>query len=149
MSDQPDTPAGRSGTDGVEEALRGLPEAIAEQLRAAPIGVREVRNPWVRRLAIAGVVAAIGSAAFTVVSQVTSDNVVDRLAPVSRTADRVDRGITGVESALDRVRGGIDNATTEDPATPGRRVIRVGGILTITVEELPDGSRRTRIEGAD
>jgi hypothetical protein len=115
---------------------------IAESLRSAPLGVREVRSRWLRWLAVAGVVAAIGSGVYTLVSALTAPSVATQVAPISRTAERVDRGLTGLEAALDRARARYRAARERlapDPsgqaADPGRREYSIGGgAFRITVD---------------
>ncbi|MGD9694043.1 MAG: hypothetical protein AB7V42_00095 [Thermoleophilia bacterium] len=143
-----DPPGDPSDARRLDETLRGLPEAIAEKLRESPIKVKEVRSKWKTRLAVLAVLAGIGSAVYTVVANLTTDNVASRVAPIGRAADRVDRGISGVESAIDRVTNAADEATRDVSSGEGRRRVIDLGPVKITVETLPDGSRRTRIEGS-
>jgi hypothetical protein len=86
----------------LNEALKALPAEIAASLRAKPLGVKEVRSRWLKWLALAGIVVAIGSGVYTLVSALTTPSVVQQVAPISRTAERVDRGLTGLEAAVDR-----------------------------------------------
>jgi len=88
----------------LNEALKALPAEIAESLRSAPLRVKEVRSRWLKWLAVAGVVVAIGSGIYTLVSALTTPSVVRQVAPISRTAERLDRGLTGLEAAMDRAR---------------------------------------------
>ena len=81
----------------LNEALKALPAEIAASLRSAPLGVKEVRSRWLRWLAVAGVVVAIGSGIYTLVSALTTPSVVRQVAPISRTAERLDRGLNGLE----------------------------------------------------
>ena len=86
----------------LNEALKALPAEIAASLRAKPLGVKEVRSRWLKWLALAGVVVAIGSGIFSLVSALTTPSVVHQVAPISRTAERLDRGLTGLQAAIDR-----------------------------------------------
>ena len=64
--------------------------------------MKEVRSRWLRWLALAGIVVAIGSGIYTLVSALTTPTVVQQVAPISRTAERIDRGLNGFEAAVDR-----------------------------------------------
>ena len=88
----------------LNEALRALPAEIAASLRAKPLGVKEVRSRWLKWLALVGVVVAIGSGIYTLVSALTTPSIVHQVAPISRTAERLDRGLTGLDAAMARAR---------------------------------------------
>ncbi len=88
----------------LNEALRALPAEIAASLRAKPLGVKEVRSRWLKWLALVGVVVAIGSGIFTLVSALTTPSIVHQVAPISRTAERLDRGLSGLDAAFARAR---------------------------------------------
>jgi hypothetical protein len=88
----------------LNEALRALPAEIAASLRAKPLRVKEVRSRWLKWLALVGVVVAIGSGIFTLVSALTTPSIVHQVAPISRTAERLDRGLSGLDAAITRAR---------------------------------------------
>lgn len=129
----------------LNEALKALPTEIADSLRSAPIGVHEVRSRWKKWLAAAAVVVAVASGIFTLVSNLTAPTVASQVAPISRTAHRVDRGITGVESAIDRVRTRYEAVRDQvapeqprDPADPDRREFRIGKDFGLTLDRDTD-----------
>jgi len=130
----------------LNEALKALPSEIAESLRSAPLGVKEVRSRWLKWLAVAGVVVAIGSGIYTLVSALTAPSVVRQVAPISRTAERVDRGLNGFEAAIDRARARYqavrERVVPERPSQAGgsaRREFSIGGgAFRVTLEREPD-----------
>lgn len=129
----------------LNEALRALPAEIAASLRAAPLGVKEVRSRWKRWLALATVVVALGSGIYTLVSALTTPSVVHQVAPISRTAERVDRGLNGFEAAVDRARARYravrERVAPERAGRAGgsaREFSIGGGAFRVTVERDPD-----------
>ena len=131
----------------LNEALKALPAEIAASLRSAPLGVKEVRSRWKRWLALAAVVVALGSGVYTLVSALTTPSVVHQVAPISRTAERVDRGLNGFEAAVNRararyraVRERVAPARANQPGgSAGREYSIGGGAFRITVNRDPDG----------
>jgi hypothetical protein len=128
----------------LNEALKALPAEIAASLRAAPLGVKEVRSRWLKWLAVAGVVVALGSGIYTLVSALTTPSVVRQVAPISRTAERLDRGLTGLEAAMDRARARYEVArerlAPETPVAGGsRREFSIGDVFRVTVDRGVDG----------
>ena len=130
----------------LNEALKALPAEIAESLRSAPLGVKEVRSRWLRWLVVAGVVVAIGSGIYTLVSALTTPSVAGQVAPISRTAERLDRGLSGFDATIDRVRARYQAArerlAPERPGVAGgssRRELSIGSAFRITVERDVDG----------
>jgi hypothetical protein len=129
----------------LNEALKALPAEIAASLRSAPLGVKEVRSRWLRWLALAGVVVAIGSGIYTLVSALTTPSVVHQVAPISRTAERLDRGLNGFEAAVDRARARYqavrERVAPERASQAGgsaRREFSIGGAFGVTLERDPD-----------
>ena len=130
----------------LNEALKALPAEIAQSLRSAPIGVREVRSRWFRWLAVAGVVVAIGSGIYTLVSALTAPSVAHEVAPISRTAERLDRGLNGFEAAVDRARARYravrERVAPERGSAAGgsaRREFSIGGgAFRVTLDRDPD-----------
>jgi hypothetical protein len=130
----------------LNEALKALPAEIAESLRSAPLGVREVRSRWLKWLALVGVVVAIGSGTYTLVSALTTPSVVHQVAPISRTAERLDRGLTGLEAALDRaqaryraVRERVAPERAGQAGGSARREFSIGGgAFRVTLDRDPD-----------
>ena len=125
-----------SSTDAarIDQTLKALPAEIAESLRSAPLRVREVRSRWFRWLAVAGVVVAIGSGIYTLVSALTAPSVAGQVAPISRTAERLDRGLSGFDAAIDRARARYqavrERVAPERPGQAGgsaRREFSIGG----------------------
>ncbi len=134
----------------LNEALKALPAEIAASLRSAPLGVKEVRSRWLRWLAAAAVVVAIGSGIYTLVSALTTPSVVSQVAPISRTAERLDRGLIGLDATIDRARARYQAArerlAPERPAQAGgssRRELSIGGVFRVTVERDGDGQGDT------
>ena len=129
----------------LNEALKALPAEIAASLRAAPLGVKEVRSRWKRWLALAGVVVAVGSGGYTLVSALTTPSVVQQVAPISHTAERVDRGLNGFDAAIDRararyraVRERVAPESTGPAGDSARREFSIGGgAFRVTVDRDP------------
>lgn len=127
----------------LNEALRALPAEIAASLRAKPLRVKEVRSRWLKWLALVGVVVAIGSGIFTLVSALTTPSIVHQVAPISRTAERLDRGLSGLDAAFTRARVRY-RAVRERvaPQTAGgsaRREFSIGGgAFRVTLDRDPN-----------
>jgi hypothetical protein len=125
----------------LNEALKALPAEIAESLRSAPLRVKEVRSRWLKWLAVAGVVVAIGSGIYTLLSALTTPSVVRQVAPIARTAERLDRGLSGLDATIDRARARYQAARERlAPERPGqaggssRRVFSIGSAFRVTVD---------------
>ena len=131
----------------LNEALRALPAEIAASLRARPLGVKEVRSRWLKWLALAGVVVAIGSGIFTLVSALTTPSIVHQVAPISRTAERLDRGLTGLDAAVARARArylavrervALQTAGGQAGGSAGRVYSIGGGGFGVTLDSDPN-----------
>jgi hypothetical protein len=130
----------------LNEALKALPAEIAASLRAKPLGVKEVRSRWLKWLALVGIVVAIGSGIFTLVSALTTPSVVHQVAPISRTAERLDRGLTGLEAAVDRAQARyravrervVPEVAGVQAGGSARREFSIGGAFRVTLDRAPD-----------
>jgi hypothetical protein len=140
----------------LNDALRALPAEIAASLRARPLGVKEVRSRWLKWLALVGVVVAIGSGIFTLVSALTTPSIVHQVAPISRTAERLDRGLTGLDAAVARARARyLAVRERVAPQTAGgqaggsaRRVYSIGGgAFRVTLDRDPNPSADGLLRG--
>jgi hypothetical protein len=140
----------------LNEALRALPAEIAASLRAKPLGVKEVRSRWLKWLALFGVVVAIGSGIFTLVSALTTPSVVHQVAPISRTAERLDRGLTGLQAAIDRAQARYRAArervapktTAGQAGGSARREFSIGGgAFRVTLVRDPDAQAGGLLRG--
>ncbi len=140
----------------LNEALKALPAEIAASLRAKPLGVKEVRSRWLKWLALVGVVVAIGSGIFSLVSALTTPSVVHQVAPISRTAERLDRGLTGLQAAIDRAQARYravrervaPESTAGQAGGPARREFSLGGgAFRVTLVRDPDAQAGGLLRG--
>jgi hypothetical protein len=135
------------------EAVRALPEEITRSLRASPLSVREARSKWRRRLALAGAIAAAASGTYALVSNLTQPSVVQQVAPISRTAERLDNGLGRFDAFWAHVKADYRElkARIAPGATPAKgstrpwpRVIHLGSALSVTLDRGTDPARETR-----
>jgi hypothetical protein len=140
----------------LNEALRALPAEIAASLRDKPLGVKEVRSRWLKWLALVGVVVAIGSGIFSLVSALTTPSVVHQVAPISRTAERLDRGLTGLQAAIDRAQARYravrervaPEAAAGQAGGSARREFSIGGgAFRVTLVRDPDAQAGGLLRG--
>ena len=128
----------------LNEALKALPAEIAESLRSAPLRVKEVRSRWLRWLAVAGVVVAIGSGIYTLVSALTTPSVVRSGASPHRGAarprpDRARRTHRPRSGPLPG-RAGAARARASGPGGgPAAALFSIGSAFRVTVDRGADG----------
>ena len=140
----------------LNEALKALPAEIAASLRAKPLGVKEVRSRWLKWLALVGVVVAIGSGIYSLVSALTTPSVVHQVAPISRTAERLDRGLTGLDAAIARAgpatgagagAGGARDRGARAGGSARREFSIGGGAFRVTLVRDPDAQAGGLLRG--